>query len=126
MTAHACSALDPVADNLIPFRFKVTPQHGAYLLRWLAAGRRLGLHDAAVSFGEPADPRPGGEVLIWVRENADPAYLVAPDGPRWAVTDRLRSQVLGRFRSFEAALAFIRPALAEPTLPEPSRPARRR
>ena len=50
-------------------------------------------------------------VLVWVRENADPAYMIRPEGMRWQVIDHVRSHKLGNFPSFEAALHCIRPVL---------------
>ena len=51
-------------------------------------------------------------VMVWVRENADPAYMVRPEGMRWLVIDHVRSHKLGSFSSFEAALHCIRPVLS--------------
>lgn len=97
-------------DNVVDFHMRVLPRHVALLNKWLQAGRCMGLCDASAY---PADEEgPATEyVLVWVRENADPAYMVAPDRMRWVITDYLRQQTLARVRSFEEALNFIRPVL---------------
>jgi hypothetical protein len=118
MFASDETALTP---NVIPIRLRVTERHRSHLLRWLAAGRRMGLHDADVSYWTPVGERHEGYVLIWVRENADPAYRVIPSGARWEVIDHLRNHTLGRFASFEAALHFIRPFAASKVVPAGSR-----
>jgi hypothetical protein len=70
----------------------------------------MGLCDASLC-------QPGSEgakspyVLVWVRENADPAYMISAEGSRWAVTDHLRQNTLIRVQTFEEALYFIRPVL---------------
>jgi hypothetical protein len=103
----------PPASNVICFRYRITDRHRAYLMSWLQAGQRMGLHDADIAPPVPLDPKQNaGYVLIWVRENPDPAYRVVPEGRTWTVIDELRSHPLGRFRSFAAALDFIRPALS--------------
>ena len=76
--------------------------------RWLEAGRTMGLCDAA-SYGPDDEGRE--YVLVWVRENADPAYMISPDGRSWTVRDCVRDQPLARVASFEDALRFIRPVL---------------
>src|SRR5260370_19125109 len=98
--------------NVVPFRLRVTERHHSNLLRWLEAGSRMGLHDAEVVYRTPQGGRHDGYVLIWVRENPDPAYRVVPIGIRWSVIDHLRNRTLGRFATFEAALDFIRPFAA--------------
>jgi hypothetical protein len=70
----------------------------------------MGLCDASAFFPDPGEPQ-RDYVLIWVRENSDPAYMVAPEGGGWLVTDALRQQPLATLSSFEAALNFIRPVL---------------
>lgn len=50
-------------------------------------------------------------VLVWVRENIDPAYMILPEGATWLVVDAVREQHLARVRTFAAALNFIRPVL---------------
>lgn len=100
-------------DNVVPFRLSVLPRHLALLEQWLSAGRCMGLCDA--SLYEPGSEGPKTHyVLVWVRENADPAYMVVPDGARWCVTDYLRERTLARVRTFEEALQFIRPVLPAP------------
>jgi hypothetical protein len=99
-----------VGDNVVPFRLSVLPRHVALLQKWLRAGRCMGLCDA--SLYPPGEDGPKTSyVLVWVRENADPAYMVAPEGSRWVVTDHLRQHTLTRVRTFEEALHFIRPVL---------------
>jgi hypothetical protein len=89
------------------------PRHVALLSRWLDAGRRMGLCDATVSAGDrPASERGASDyVLIWVRENIDPAYLIRPDGLCWVVIDAVREEEIGRTRAFASALYLIRPVL---------------
>jgi len=100
------------APNVICFHYRITERHRAYLMAWLKAGKRMGLHDADIAPPLPADPRQqAGFVLIWVRENPHPAYRVVPEGRSWAVIDELRDHRLGRFQTFTGALNFIRPAL---------------
>ncbi|MBV9538636.1 MAG: hypothetical protein JOY70_06855 [Acidisphaera sp.] len=100
----------PLADNVVPFRLSVLPRHRVLLQKWLSAGRCMGLCDASL-YGPSADGPKTSYVLVWVRENADPAYMVFPEGARWVVTDHLRQHHLARVRTFEEALHFIRPVL---------------
>ena len=107
------SLQDAAASNVIPFRLGIAAQQVAYLADWLKAGRSMGLLDA-----EPG-PRRGGavpecadHVLVWVRENPDPAYMVRAEGFQWVVIDNIRAAELGRFRTFESALQYIRPVTA--------------
>jgi hypothetical protein len=110
-SAAPAFAAEPVmAANVIPLRQRVTARHNALLARWLAAGERMGLCDAQ-AFRQDA-PRQGDYVLVWVRENPSPAYMVEPVGMRWVVTDLLRDQELARLSSFAVALNFIRPVLS--------------
>lgn len=99
------------AGNVIPFRTNVTDSQQAYLRRWLAAGRCMGLHDGQVCAGTGCGEPAGSYIVVWVRENADPAYVVAPEGSFWRVRDSIRDATLGSFRTLEAALNFIRPVL---------------
>lgn len=99
-----------LAENVIAFRQRILPRHSAVLARWVDAGLRMGLCDASAFFPGPGEPQQD-YVLVWVRENADPAYMIAPDGNGWLVTDALRQQPLATLSSFEAALNFIRPVL---------------
>ncbi len=109
-------------SNVLQFRLRLNEGHEAQLRRWLKAGTRMGLHDAQVAHRTPDGKSHDGYVLIWVRENPDPAYRVIPDGIRWAVVDHIRNYTLGRFATFNAALAFIRPFAP----PRAGTPARRR
>jgi hypothetical protein len=102
------------SPNVISLRLCFLPRHHEHLMRWLQAGASMGLCDADVS------PRAVGQddgvmlehVLVWVRENADPAYMIRPEGMRWLVIDHVRNHKLGSFSSFEAALHCIRPVLS--------------
>ncbi len=104
-------------DNVIMLHQRFMPRHAELLARWLEAGRRMGLCDASTFApdpieGEPADILPPKDyVLVWVRENIDPAYMVIPDRADWVVVDAVRQQNLARVSSFAAALQFIRPVL---------------
>jgi hypothetical protein len=103
----------PANSNVVPLRLRFLPRHREYLMRWLEAGTSMGLCDVDVSPRTPTDSAVMLEhVLVWVRENADPAYMIRPDGMRWLVLDHLRDHRLGSFASFEAALHCIRPVLA--------------
>lgn len=98
------STLEPSADGkVVPLRLAVLPRHRRYLDGWVRAGARMGLCDADVGGDRVA------EVFVWVRENADPAYVVRADGMKWVVLDHLRARRLGAFLKFEDALACIRP-----------------
>ena len=98
------SVLEPSADGrVVPLRLHVLPRHRAYLTAWVAAGARMGLCDADVGTGR------NSEIFIWVRENADPAYVIRASGLSWMVFDHLRDRKLGAFRDFEAALFCMRP-----------------
>lgn len=97
-----------VAD-FVEVRSCITDVHRAHLKRWLFAGRRMGLHDGQIFYGRVPGEPPGPYIAIWVRENADPAYIVKPDGRRWSVADAVRNVPLGNFDRLEAALQFIRP-----------------
>ena len=96
--------------NVVEFRLSILPRHLTLLAKWLRAGRCMGLCDASL-----CQPGPEGEkapyILVWVRENADPAYMISVQGMRWAVTDHLRQNTLVRVSTFEEALHFIRPVL---------------
>lgn len=98
------------APNVVVLRQRLLAHHRTVLRRWLAAGRCMGLCDASVCQAGPGQAE-HDYVVVWVRENPDPAYMIAPEGMGWRVTDCIRGQVLGRHASFEAALNFIRPVL---------------
>ena len=101
-------------SNVVSLRLRFLPRHREYLMRWLQAGAAMGLCDADVS------PRTTNQdetlmlehVMVWVRENADPAYMIRSEGMRWLVIDHVRNHKLGSFPSFEAALHCIRPVLS--------------
>lgn len=99
------------ADNVVPFRANISDRQQLYLRRWLTAGRCMGLHDGYVCTGSGRGEPSGSYIAVWVRENADPAYTVAPEGSFWRVRDSIRNATLGSFRTLEAALHFIRPVL---------------
>jgi len=99
-----------LADNVVALRQRILPRHCALLARWLEAGQRMGLCDAS-AFSPDRGERQQDYVLVWVRENSDPAYMVTPEGNGWLVTDAVRRQPLAKLNSFEAALHFIRPVL---------------
>jgi len=96
--------------NVVMLRQRLLAHHRAVLRRWLDAGRRMGLCDASVCHPLPGAAGPD-YVLVWVRENPDPAYMIVPESMRWQITDCIRGNVLARHTSFEAALHAIRPVL---------------
>jgi hypothetical protein len=103
--------MQPRPANVIDLKMRVLDRHMETLTRWLDAGRTMGLCDAA-SYGPETKGGAGTDyVLIWVRENANPAYMVAPEGMHWTITDCIRNQMLARVRTFEEALTLIRPVL---------------
>jgi hypothetical protein len=102
------------SSNVVSLRLSFLPRHREHLMRWLQAGASMGICDADVS---PRATAQGDSVLlehvlVWVRENADPAYMIRPEGMCWLVIDHVRSHKLGSFSSFEAALHCIRPVLS--------------
>jgi hypothetical protein len=101
---------DPDAHNVVVLRQRLLGHHIEVLQRWLEAGRCMGLCDASACQAGPGRIEPD-YVLVWVRENADPAYMITPEGMRWRVTDSIRGEVLANHASFEAALHSIRPVL---------------
>ena len=104
----------PVDSNIVSLRLRFLPRHREYLMRWLQAGSSMGLCDVDVSPRTPTtSPVTLEHVLVWVRENPDPAYMVRPDGMRWQVIDHVRNHPLGSFQSFEGALHCIRPVLVQ-------------
>jgi hypothetical protein len=111
MATHKAKTQEqPWPDNVVGFRLSILPRHVVLLHKWLKAGRQMGLSDGSVY--PPEDGGPSTEfVLIWVRENADPAYMIAPEGTQWIVTDYVRNRRLARTRGFEEALNAIRPVL---------------
>jgi hypothetical protein len=114
---------EPRAANVLDLRMRVLPRHLEMVARWLEAGRVMGLCDAAPFRPDPERPGCPEYVLVWVRESADPAYMISAEGMHWTVTDSVRDQLLVRVRSFEEALHFIRPVL-KPAAP-PVRRAQR-
>lgn len=98
--------------NVVPFRQAVLPRHREYLSRWLNADLCMGLCDADIFVSDGDTGAVGSEmVLVWVRESADPAYIIRPEGLRWVVVDAIRDYELSRQTSFEHALNFVRPVL---------------
>ena len=104
----------PTNSNVVSLRLCFLPRHREYLARWLQAGASMGLCDADVSprVSTPTESLMLEHVMVWVRENADPAYMIRPEGMRWLVIDHVRSHKLGSFSSFEGALHCIRPVLS--------------
>ena len=103
------------SSNVIPLRALLLPRHHESLARWLTASAPMGVSDAEISMTSGASgPQAIEHVLIWVRESADPAYMIQPRGLRWAVIDHQRNYELGRHSSFEAALNAVRPVLPRP------------
>ncbi len=101
---------DDATANVVVLHPRITPRHTALLARWLEAGRRMGLCDASAFFPDRSE-RQRDYVLVWVRQNPDPAYMIQSEGGTWAVTDAVRERELARLPSFTAALQFIRPVL---------------
>lgn len=102
-------------DNVVDLQLRILPRHVSTLTLWLQAGRCMGLCDASAiqsRRGQIEGVEPGTDyVLVWVRENPDPAYMITPTGTHWVVSDCVRQQALGQLRTFEDALEFIRPVL---------------
>jgi hypothetical protein len=97
-------------DNVVVLRQRLLAHHRTVLNRWLEAGRRMGLCDASICRAGPGHAEPD-HVVVWVRENPDPAYVIAAEGMSWRVTDCIHGRILAYHASFEAALHFIRPVL---------------
>ena len=103
-----------LGSNVVQLHQRLLPRHSELLARWLEAGRQMGLCDATTFAAERRAgraPASAEYVLVWVRENMDPAYIIRPDRIGWLVIDALRENELGRTRSFAAALHMIRPVL---------------
>jgi hypothetical protein len=96
--------------KVLQLRQRIMPHHRTLLAKWLDAGRCMGLCDAWAYVPVRGETH-NDYVLVWVRENADPAYMVAPEGMHWVVTDCVRQHTLARPGTFEAALQLIRPVL---------------
>lgn len=110
------SPVTPQADlpaqsaTLLTLHQRITSAQTALLARWVAAGLPMGLCDAHAYMPRGRERGPD-YVLVWVRENPDPAYMIQPAGHVWVVTDLVRDRVLDRKPSFAEALNFIRPVL---------------
>ncbi|RFP02371.1 hypothetical protein BGC31_12990 [Komagataeibacter xylinus] len=102
------------ATNVVSLRQGLLPRHREYLMRWLQADACMGLCDADITDRDENDEPDMEHVLVWVRENANPAYMVRPDGKGmgWVLIDQIRERPLATYRSFEAALHAIRPVLS--------------
>ncbi|PHI95315.1 hypothetical protein BG621_05940 [Parasaccharibacter apium] len=111
--AAASSSSQQGPATIIPFRQKLLPHHRRYLAHWLTASQPMGILDASI---ESTQDSPSPLIVIWVRENADPAYLIRLEGPQWVLMDCLREHELGRYTDLSAALHTIRPVL--PLSPE--------
>ncbi|MXV44529.1 hypothetical protein GS501_05635 [Saccharibacter sp. 17.LH.SD] len=112
-TNHLTYARQTNPCNVVPLRQKILPRHRTYLMHWLTAGESMGLLDAAIdtlsfssAYGHLAE-----QVLVWVRENPEPAYLIRPEGRFWVLIDQLREHEIGRYNNFALALHTIRPVL---------------
>ncbi|MCX5619279.1 MULTISPECIES: hypothetical protein [Bombella] len=111
--AATASSAQQGSAIIIPFRQKILPRHHHYLAQWLTASEPMGILDASI---ETMVEEPSPLIVIWVRENADPAYLIRLEGPQWVLMDCLREHELGRYTDLSAALHTIRPVL--PLSPE--------
>lgn len=100
------------STNVVSLRQGLLPRHREYLMRWLQAGACMGLCDAEVADHDEYDEADIEHVLVWVRENANPAYMVRPEGMGWVLIDQIRERPLATYRTFEAALHAIRPVLS--------------
>lgn len=96
---------------VIPFRQKLLPRHRRYLAQWLAASERMGILDASIEAAPDQTDTTPSLVVVWVRENANPAYIISLNGPQWVLTDCLRENELGRYSDLSEALHTIRPVL---------------
>ena len=104
---HSPHLLDaPRQAVVLAFRPTITDRQHAYLLRWLQAGRRMGLHDGQISITSNAGELRTLQAVIWVRENADPAYTVTPGRTGWTVVDLVRNHRLGEFPKFRGGTGF--------------------
>lgn len=101
------------SHNVVPLRQRILARHKEYLLRWLEAGESMGLLDAAIDTLAYSDiPYETTEqILIWVRENSEPAYVIRPKGRYWVLVDHLQNREIGRYVNFATALRTIRPVL---------------
>ncbi|MCT6879317.1 MAG: hypothetical protein ACRCVY_04795 [Commensalibacter sp.] len=99
-------------SNIIPFRGCFLPYHHTYLKRWFEASVRMGICDIEVRKGDSKISV--DHILIWVRENANPAYIVRPLDHKWEVFDYIQKKRLGVYSIFEQALNSIRPVLSPP------------
>ena len=109
-SASPPAAAGPETSNLVTLHPRITQKHTALLARWLAAGQKMGLCDAH-AYSPKRNERGRDYVLVWVRENPDPAYMIQAEANVWIITDLVRQQVLVNKPSFAAALYFIRPVL---------------
>ena len=105
------AAVEDFPPNVVVLRQRIMPSHTALLARWVEAGRRMGICDASMFVPHATSTDAENYVLVWVRENIDPAYMIVPEGTHWMVVDAVRQQNLNRLRSFAEALNFIRPVL---------------
>lgn len=104
---------DDFPPNVVLLRQRITSSHTALLARWVEAARCMGICDASMfaSHCEPSAASRSNYILVWVRENIDPAYMIVPEGNGWTVVDAVRQRNLIRLLNFAAALNFIRPVL---------------
>lgn len=111
--AQLPSVKTPATGTVVPFRQKLLPRHQQYLAQWLQASEKMGILDASIENNPLSSKSAHNDqiVVIWVRENADPAYIIRPQGHVWCLIDCLRDNELGRFTSLSMALYTIRPVL---------------
>ncbi|TPW35706.1 hypothetical protein [Oecophyllibacter saccharovorans] len=112
---RALSVQTPVSHgNVIALRQKFLKHHRIHLEKWLVAAAPMGILDGQITgMGSPSPSSQAGheQIVIWVRENASPAYCVHSAGNSWVVMDALQQLELGRFPKFCLALHRIRPVL---------------
>jgi hypothetical protein len=105
-------SISVVPNNVVSLWSRLSSSNREHLSRWIKAGRALGLIDFETIYARGGPDRGNVQVLIWVREAADPAYRVDPNGYGWTVSDNLRGNELSRHPTFELALEAIRPVFS--------------
>lgn len=110
-TVPSSSTRNDRTGTVIPFRQKLLPRHHRYLAQWFAASERMGILDVAIENAPEPSAADSHLVVVWVRENANPAYVISLHGPQWVLTDCLRDNELGRYGDLSEALHTIRPVL---------------
>ena len=117
------------ADNVIltfPPR-PVSQWERALLAEWFAATQREGLDVARTFVSERRgdDPKVVGKIVVALRGDRAPAYLVysPAESAIWVVACGPMWSQLQRFRTLRAALNSIRPVLDEPAATHSVEPA---